>query len=104
MKSLERHLDIEIDKLTNSIEDRITSVAFNTKYVINMGIVREPEGVDFIINSTPPTAEERKMISEFIRINKEKYGEVSWEDITTNKISLISQLSSKPLPQIKATA
>ena len=35
-----------------------------------MGLIKEPEGVDFIIQSTPLTDNERKEISEFIRIRK----------------------------------
>lgn len=32
-----------------------------------MGIIREPKGVDFIIQSPPPTEEDLKEISEFIK-------------------------------------
>lgn len=32
-----------------------------------MGYIREPEGVDFIIESDPLTDEDRKQISQFIR-------------------------------------
>ena len=35
-----------------------------------MGLIKEPEGVDFIIQSPPLTDIERKEISEFIRIRK----------------------------------
>lgn len=35
-----------------------------------MGIIREPKGVDFIIQSPPLTEEERKEISEFIKKRK----------------------------------
>ena len=35
-----------------------------------MGIIREPEGVDFVIQSPPLTEEERKEISDFIRMRK----------------------------------
>ena len=34
------------------------------------GLIKEPEGVDFIIQSPPLTENERKEISEFIRISK----------------------------------
>ena len=37
-----------------------------------MGHIREPKGVDFIIESKPLTDEERKAISDFIRKDKEK--------------------------------
>jgi len=35
-----------------------------------MGLIKEPEGVDFIIQSPPLTDKERIEISEFIRIRK----------------------------------
>ncbi len=35
-----------------------------------MGFIKEPEGVDFIIQSPPLIDTERKEISEFIRIRK----------------------------------
>ena len=35
-----------------------------------MGIIREPKGVDFIIQSPPLTVEERKEISAFIKQRK----------------------------------
>lgn len=35
-----------------------------------MGMIKEPEGVDFIIQSPPLTDKERKEISEFIRTRK----------------------------------
>jgi len=37
-----------------------------------MGHIKEPEGVDFIINGKPLTDKERKAISEFIKADKEK--------------------------------
>lgn len=37
-----------------------------------MGLVKEPDGVDFIIQSPPLTDKERKEISEFIRAQKLK--------------------------------
>ena len=36
-----------------------------------MGIIREPEGIDFIINSGPLTAEDQAEISEWIRRSRE---------------------------------
>ena len=35
-----------------------------------MGIIREPKGVDFVIQSPPLTEEERKEISDFIKMRK----------------------------------
>ncbi len=37
-----------------------------------MGHIKEPKGVDFIIESTPLTDEEKKSISDFIKKDKEK--------------------------------
>jgi hypothetical protein len=37
------------------------------------GLIREPEGVDFIIQSKPLTKEEEKALSEFIREYKEEH-------------------------------
>ncbi len=37
-----------------------------------MGYIKEPKGVDFIIESKPLTEEERKKISKFIRADKAK--------------------------------
>jgi len=35
-----------------------------------IGLIKEPEGVDFIIQSPPLTDDERKEIGEFIQIRK----------------------------------
>lgn len=35
-----------------------------------MGIIKEPKGVDFIIQSRPLTVDEQKEISEFIKMRK----------------------------------
>ena len=35
-----------------------------------MGIIREPEGIDFVIQSPPLTEDERKEISDFIKMRK----------------------------------
>ncbi len=37
-----------------------------------MGIVREPIGVDFVVDPRPLTLAEEKAISEYIRADKEK--------------------------------
>ena len=37
-----------------------------------MGLVREPEGVDFVINSRPLTKKEEELLSKFIREAKAK--------------------------------
>lgn len=55
-----------------------------------MGIVKEPNGVDFIIQSPPLTDKERKEISEFIRARKLKNKRVAKRTISkkTNKIGV----------------
>ena len=37
-----------------------------------MGHIKEPDGVDFIINGKPLTDKEKKAISEFIKADKAK--------------------------------
>jgi ABC-type ATPase with predicted acetyltransferase domain len=37
-----------------------------------MGYVKEPDGVDFVINGKPLTEEEERLISEFIKADKMK--------------------------------
>lgn len=37
-----------------------------------MGLIREPEGVDFVIKSRPLTKKEEELLSEFIREHKAK--------------------------------
>lgn len=49
-----------------------------------MGLIKEPEGVDFVIQSPPLTEEERKEISEFI--NNRKHAKAnSSKRLPTNK-------------------
>lgn len=40
-----------------------------------MGYIKEPEGVDFIINGKPLTEKEKQAISEFIKKDKERLAE-----------------------------
>ncbi|MEX8546783.1 MAG: hypothetical protein V5804_04200 [Mucilaginibacter sp.] len=37
-----------------------------------MGYIKEPDGVDFIVNGKPLTDQQKQEISEFIRADKEK--------------------------------
>ncbi len=37
-----------------------------------MGHIKEPEGVDFVINGKPLTEKQKKDISEFIQADKER--------------------------------
>ncbi len=37
-----------------------------------MGYIKEPEGVDFIINGKPLTEQQKKAISEFIHADKQR--------------------------------
>ncbi len=54
-----------------------------------MGHIKEPDGVDFIINGKPLTDKERKAISEFIKADKEK--------ITRQKLRKAKSTNSKKL-------
>lgn len=51
-----------------------------------MGLIREPEGVDLVIQSKPLTKEEEQALSKFIRDYKAKH---SGKPITTRKIVTI---------------
>jgi hypothetical protein len=37
-----------------------------------MGYIKEPEGVDFVINGKPLTAKQKQAISEFIKADKQR--------------------------------
>ncbi len=37
-----------------------------------MGHIKEPEGVDFVINGKPLTEKQKKAVSEFIQADKER--------------------------------
>lgn len=37
-----------------------------------MGHIKEPEGIDFVINGKPLTEKQKKAISEFIQADKER--------------------------------
>lgn len=54
-----------------------------------MGYIKEPKGVDFIIQSKPLTDEERKQISKFIQDYKAKRTEK--KAVTKSKTSLSKQ-------------
>lgn len=54
-----------------------------------MGHIKEPDGVDFIINGKPLTDKEKKAISEFIKADKEK--------ITRQKLRRTKTANSKKL-------
>lgn len=52
-----------------------------------MGFIREPKGVDFIIQSDPLTEKERKEISQFIanyKLERTKLNQKKLETNTTN--------------------
>ena len=54
-----------------------------------MGHIKEPDGVDFIINGKPLTDKEKKAISEFIKADKQK--------IARQKLSKTSSANGKKL-------
>ncbi len=41
-----------------------------------MGYIKEPEGVDFVINGKPLTEEQKKEISAFIKADKIRISEI----------------------------
>jgi hypothetical protein len=51
-----------------------------------MGLVKEPEGVDFIIQSPPLNEEEKNEISEFIRTRKLQNNSKGKQAISKKKI------------------
>jgi len=51
-----------------------------------MGLIKEPEGVDFIIQSPPLTDVERKEISEFILTRKQQNKTKVKQTITKKRI------------------
>jgi hypothetical protein len=56
-----------------------------------MGHIKEPDGVDFIINGKPLTDKEKKAISEFIKADKEKIaGKKLRKTKTTNSKKLVT--------------
>lgn len=56
-----------------------------------MGHIKEPDGIDFIINGKPLTDNERKAISEFIKADKEKIAsQKSRKTKTTNSKKLVT--------------
>ena len=50
-----------------------------------MGLIREPIGVDFIVDSRPLTEDEKLAVSEFIRKDKEKRRHVELQKRTISK-------------------
>ncbi|MCB0512584.1 MAG: hypothetical protein R2760_06740 [Chitinophagales bacterium] len=63
-----------------------------------MGIIREPTGFDFVIQSPPLTNEERKEISEFIR--KRKFEKLA-EKETLRKDEIKTQKANRPLAKFR---
>jgi hypothetical protein len=41
-----------------------------------MGYIKEPKGVDFVINGKPLTDKQKKEISEFIKADKKRISEI----------------------------
>ena len=41
-----------------------------------MGYIKEPEGVDFVVNGKPLTDKQKKEISEFIKADKIRISEI----------------------------
>lgn len=56
-----------------------------------MGFIKEPEGVDFVIQSRPLTEKEKKELSEYIKAEKEKNKLKSKPNSRTKKIKEVSK-------------
>jgi hypothetical protein len=56
-----------------------------------MGLIREPEGVDFVIKSRPLTKKEEELLSKFIREQKAKRR----KKLATKKVSSKRSTSRK---------
>jgi hypothetical protein len=50
-----------------------------------MGFIKEPEGVDFVIQSKPLTEKQKKELSEFIARRKTEIVKISKKGIRTQK-------------------
>lgn len=64
VKQIKYHIGVVMDKLTNSI---INTISGDQKI---MGYIKEPAGINFIVDPTPLTIEDRKKISELIAYYK----------------------------------
>ena len=74
-----QYFDVKIDKLTNSIENAFSGDSFDTKLIPisnvdlqqikkgqYMGLIREPEGVNFVVDPIPLKYQKKKQISDII--------------------------------------
>jgi hypothetical protein len=59
-----------------------------------MGLIREPEGVDFVVNSRPLTKKEQEALSNFIKADKEKRL-LSKSQVTTRRTTNKSRTRTK---------
>ncbi len=55
-----------------------------------MGYIKEPEGVDFVINGKPLTEKQKKAISEFIRADKERFAKQKFRKLRILKSKKVS--------------
>ena len=60
-----------------------------------MGLIKEPEGVDFIIKSEPLTKEQEKRLSEFIAKRKQEIAELERYERPTKAKSKRSKETKK---------
>ena len=64
-----------------------------------MGHIKEPDGVDFIINGKPLTIKERKSISEFIKADKQKIAKQKLRRMQSAKKKKLVTSKSKLIPK-----
>jgi hypothetical protein len=67
-------IDIEIDKLTNSIENAISGDSFETELqeLEKNDLIKEPKEIDFYVVNEPITPSERELLLEAISNYKTK--------------------------------
>ena len=67
-KVVSYHLNVEIDRLTNSVQNTISGDSFPTEVFENniMELITEPEGIDLNLAPLPLSEEERREISAII--------------------------------------
>lgn len=60
-----------------------------------MGLIKEPKGVDFIIDSQPLTKEQEAKLSEFIAKRKQEIAEIKKHERPTKAKSKRSETAKK---------
>ena len=64
---------------------QLANLLINILKANKMGHIKEPDGVDFIINGKPLTIKESLAISEFIKADKQKIAKQKLRKMQTDK-------------------